>query len=334
MKTNRFIRLMAGGLLLLSAACTDRLPAGQALAEVEKKLLFTVDRFEAGNATRTYVDDSYNVKWAKGDAVGIFPYEGWQEPFVIPDDQIDQTYATFDGGYWALKEGLTYNAYYPFSVENFSSAGAKNAIPVCYTGQLQDGAAYGVGDYDFTYSDWQTATAESSVTFNFHHIGSLVIVRLTYPATAAYTSLSLYTGSEILIPLKGTYDLTYNKDKAPEEGKSYVKIPFVADETGKANALTLKLANCDGIQGQSATFYMMVPPVDLSNAESLSFMLSDNSNNVYKAEIDKTNFESGKKYEFTLGNFTQSDGFTLIFGNVTVNDWEKESIDGGEAEEE
>ena len=302
-QTMNYWRTVAGCLPFLMASCADNNPLMQETNPNEQThVRFAVDDFEAAGASRTTLyqeNDTYKVKWASGDAVGIFPYEGYQQPFVIPADQIDQSHANFDGGYWELKEGLTYNAYYPFSDKNFFAANSEGElnIPVSYEGQAQNGSDYGVGAYDYTYSDWQTAPQTGGVTFNFHHIGSLVIVHLTYPATAEFKSLALCTGSEELIPLKGTYDLTANKDVLLPEGQTYIKIPFVADEDSKSSTLTLTLTNCNGTQGEVGTFYLMVPPMDLSAAATMSFQLTDASDKVYDMKVTPTLFESGKKYE-------------------------------------
>ena len=302
-QTMNYWRTVAGCLPFLMASCADNNPLMQETNPNEQThVRFAVDDFEAAGASRTTLyqeNDTYKVKWASGDAVGIFPYEGYQQPFVIPADQIDQSHANFDGGYWELKEGLTYNAYYPFSDKNFFAANSEGElnIPVSYEGQAQNGSDYGVGAYDYTYSDWQTAPQTGGVTFNFHHIGSLVIVHLTYPATAEFKSLALCTGSEELIPLKGTYDLTANKDVPLPEGQTYIKIPFVADEDSKSSTLTLTLTNCNGTQGEVGTFYLMVPPMDLSAAATMSFQLTDASDKVYDMYVTPTLFESGKKYE-------------------------------------
>ena len=69
------------------------------------QVLFYVDDFTDATQTRTNCDptNNYKITWAEGDAIGIFPYEGDQEPFVIPASQIGQSKASFDGGYWALQ---------------------------------------------------------------------------------------------------------------------------------------------------------------------------------------------------------------------------------------
>ncbi|MBR5482268.1 MAG: Ig-like domain-containing protein [Bacteroidaceae bacterium] len=290
--------------VLLSASCTETEQAPHSVPD-KVQVMMAVDRFESGNATRTVVTDIDEgiIHWVDGDVIGVFPLEGYQEPFCIPADQVGQEYADYDGGYWALKEGLTYNAYYPFNEENFTPQDKKTRIPVSYLGQSQYGDAINTGAYDYTYSDWAIAPSTGKVRFQFHHIGCFAIFNVTYPATATFTRLALSTGEEALIPTAGTFDLTYSHDKTPEEGKSYVKIPFVADDDAKANELGMALYNAEGtagisgIAGQEATFYMMLPPMDLSQA-IIELVLTDSDNNECKVALAATNFEAGKKYTF------------------------------------
>lgn len=54
--------------------------------EEKMQVLFSVDEFINSSSTRTNVDPSNNfaITWASGDVIGIFPREGYQEPFAIP----------------------------------------------------------------------------------------------------------------------------------------------------------------------------------------------------------------------------------------------------------
>lgn len=254
--------------------------------ENETKIFFTVDKFESASTTRTTVDptNNYAITWASGDVIGIFPREGYQEPFIIPADQVGKSNASFDGGYWALKEGLTYNAYYPFNKANFESAEMKTQIPVTYLGQEQEGATCGIGAYDYTYSDWTEATS-SSVNFKFHHIGAFAIFTLEYPATATYTKLTLSANTAV-IPTTGTYDLTAND------------VNFIANNNKLTNSISLTLKNCSGTAGETGTFYMMLPPMDLSDNE-LTLTLTSSAGTTCTYSIEPFTAVKGKKYEQT-----------------------------------
>ena len=71
---------------------------------VKSKIVCSVDEFITDNSSKTNTEPSnFSITWASGDVIGIFPFEGYQEPFEIPVDQIGQESATFDGGYWEVK---------------------------------------------------------------------------------------------------------------------------------------------------------------------------------------------------------------------------------------
>lgn len=329
-----FLRGMISVVPLFLGSCTssDNLVLPE---EEDVRILFAVDRFEDAAMTKTAMTDD-GIVWAAGDTIGVFPYEGFQEPFVIPEDQVGKVSATFDGGYWALKEGLYYNAYYPFSLKNFASGDMQKKIPLNYMGQYQVDGQINTAAYDFTYSDWQQAPESGTVTFRFHHIGCLIVVNITYPATAEYTSLNFRTvnanGDELnLIPVKGTYDLTYSKDREPESGNSYVKIPYVPTEAAKLANIAIglysdndKTSGITGTAGESCTFYMMMPPVDLSSSDVQTDLLLFADQTAYKCTLPPTDFQSGKRYTFTLTPVQNLDADFDI--NTDVGEWE----DGGD----
>ena len=252
--------------------------------EEKMQVLFSVDEFINSSSTRTNVDPSNNfaITWASGDVIGIFPREGYQEPFAIPANQVGYSKATFDGGYWALKNGLTYNAYYPFDKANFDSEAMKTKIPVTYLGQEQIGTACGIGAFDYTYSDWTEATG-GTVNFKFHHIGAFAIFSLEYPATTTYTKLTLSSNSNV-IPTVGTNDLTAQN------------VSFVADNTKLSNSITLTLNNCTGTAGEKGTFYMMLPPMNLSTNE-LTLTLTSEAGTECTYSLEPLNIEAATKYE-------------------------------------
>ena len=82
-----FIKGMILFIPLLLASCNDE---GSASLENKCKIVCSVDGFESVNPSRTNADpnDFSSITWASGDVIGIFPLEGYQEPFEIPIDQI------------------------------------------------------------------------------------------------------------------------------------------------------------------------------------------------------------------------------------------------------
>lgn len=279
-KTATYLGLL---FIALFSSCSEK---EQIINEEEVKVLFSVDEFEGVENSRTSVDPSnkYAITWASGDAIGIFPREGYQEPFIIPTDQVGKSNAEFDGGYWALKDGLTYNAYYPFDKANFESAEMKTKIPVSYVGQEQNGTTCCVGAYDYLYSDWNVAKF-GTVSFKFHHLGSLVVFSLPIPVTTSYSSLTVETSSAV-IPVKGSYDLTATNPQ------------FIADASSLSKTISTNLTNFTGTANSNATVYMMLPPVDLSS-ETLTLTLeaTDGGSCVYS--VPGLNIEKGKIVKYT-----------------------------------
>ena len=254
MKISQVILIVLAG-LTVTISCSDNpsnISDGLPQTVGKTHVLGYIDEFETNGTTRTYADpaNNYTVTWMSGDVVGIFPREGYQEPFAIPANQVGQVWAEFDGGYWAMKDGLTYNAYYPFDKANFESADSKETISVSYIGQEQTGTDCCVGPFDYTYADWKEPE-NGSISFNFHHLGSFLVLTLPLPATATYTSLIL-NADQAVIPTKGTYDLTAATPT------------FIPDQESLASSLTMTLNNYNGTADDEAVFYMMLPPVDLS----------------------------------------------------------------------
>lgn len=275
---------------LFLASCNDEATTSM---EDKCKIVCSVDLFESSNPSRTNTDpnNGFLITWASGDVIGIFPREGYQEPFEIPANQIGKENASFDGGYWDVKDGLQYNAYYPFDKRNFDSAEMKMRIPVTYIGQKQNGTSCDIGAFDYTYSDWGTASG-GSISFDFHHIGAIAVFSLKYPATTTYTRMTLSV-DEALIPLNGHYDLTAEDVK------------MINDEESLSTSISLELENCNGTAGETGVFYMMLPPMDLSNNE-VTLTLTSAAGTTCTYSIEKAlNVNKGKLYRRT-GVLTES----------------------------
>ena len=284
MKLNSLIKGMALSIPLLLTSCNDE---EHTTIDNKCRVVCSVDKFESESLSRTNTEpeNGFLITWASGDVIGIFPREGYQEPFEIPADQVGNKSASFDGGYWDVKDGLQYNAYYPFDKRNFDSAEMKTKIPVTYEGQKQNGTSCDIGAFDYTYSDWGTAV-DGKIGFDFHHIGAIAAFSLEYPATTTYTQMTLSV-DDALIPLEGSYDLTVTD------------VSFVADESSKAKSITLALENCSGVAGETGVFYMMLPPMDLSN-NVVTLSLTSSTGKTCTYSIEKAlNAKKGKLYRRT-----------------------------------
>ncbi len=282
--------LKKGIMIIMSLLVLSCSKESETINNHNSKIIVSVEEFEPGEKTKTTVDpdNGFTITWASGDVIGIFPYEGYQEPFIIPSDQVGKESATFDGGYWALKDGLKYNAYYPFDKANFDSAEMKTKIPVSYIGQYQNGNSCDIGAYDYTYSTWVEAV-DGKAFFLFDHIGAIALFKFEYPATGNYTKLTLNADSKIF-PAKGTYDLTAEE------------VAFVADEESLQSSISVDLINHSGTTGESGKIYMMLPPMtDLSEIQIYATLTTENgAEYVYSLGRPYTAIQQGKYYERTL----------------------------------
>lgn len=294
MRIGYFIQGMILLIPLLFVSCNDIKHLSN---ENKSRIICSISKFESDNLSRTNINpnNNFSITWASEDIIGIFPLEGYQEPFEIPASQANSSSATFDGGYWDVKNGLQYNAYYPFDKKNFDSAEMKERIPVSYIGQKQNGTSCDIGAFDYTYSTWTTAS-NGSVYFEFDHIGAIAVFSLKYPATTTYKTFTLSV-DESVIPLTGTYDLTNAKVK--DDANSEDKVAFVADESSKSTSISLELTNCSGVAGEMGVFYMMLPPMDLSNNE-VTLSLTSSAGTTCTYSIEKVmNVKRGKLYKRT-----------------------------------
>ena len=211
-----------------------------------------------GEETRTSLtieDNMAKFCWTAGDRVGILPDEGAQVFFTIPEPEeggeMTNT-ATFDGGAWALKAESNYAAYYPF-VKDFDLD--RTEVPVNYKGQKQNGTSTAhLGAYDFQGArPVMTNENGGGVTFDFDHVGALVLLKFTVPdANTALKSVTLSAEDESFIT-EGTYNLTSSKDDG-----------FPITETETSESLTVEVDYTTTTDNEEVTVYFMCAPIDLS----------------------------------------------------------------------
>lgn len=228
--------------------------------------------------------------WTPGDLVGILPDKGAQVYFEIPEhaDGVEQTdaerrRASFDGGAWALKAESNYAAYYPF-VKDFDLDRTK--VPVNYKDQKQTGTTTAhLGAYDFMGARPSVTNANGGVTFDFDHVGALVLLRFTVPvAGTMLKSVTLKAERELFVT-EGTYDLTSDKSAG---------FPITASE--KSSTMTVGLDYTTKANDEEVTAYFMCAPVDLS-AEKLEVTVAyGNAGKTFDFEVNGKNLKGGGAY--------------------------------------
>ena len=284
---------------LFFGACSNEVE--NSISDEVKHVEISAEDFvsELGSRTNlTIGSDGAVFSWAKKDTVGIFPNEGAQVYFPMKNGAGTKT-ATFTGGGWALKNGSTYSAYYPFIGDYYID---KGNLPLNYTGQEQigDASTEHLGTYDFMAAP-PTSPSWGSVNFRFTHLGSLMQMRLTIPVVGTFTALALKCVEPI-------FTITAKL--------GFVNRNYTFTSTGSDNNLFLKLSEIEtSAEGQQRTFYLMAAPTNMLG-RSVRVCLYASNGKVYSAILESKNMQAGYSYDFeaTLEEYTEN----LSTENVTV----------------
>ena len=284
MRISTLLRLSAILMMLttiswvMTESPTDYVPeSNKELTEIA----FLIDEFREETETKTStVLENGNIiyAWEPTDTIGIFPNTGYQVAFPI-GDQGGDSYATFNGGGWALKDNATYSAYYPFEYMNKRA----NQIPLVFTGQVQNGNNLNhIGNYDYLASV-PTAPANGAVTFLLKHMACLVWLNLTMPVATTFTTISISSSQPVF------------------KTAVYVNIldehlPLTPAATSDHVVLNLQNVTVDGNKLLQA--FMMVAPTDIADGDYFISAVDD-SGRIYQADLstgyNKVFKQGGKK---------------------------------------
>ena len=245
--------------------------------------------------------DGAVFSWAAGDIVGIYPDVGTQVRFPIVEGLGENTQvAKFTGGGWAVKGAHQYMAYYPFIPDMDLD---KTAIPVDYTGQVQDGNASTSHLSPFDYmAAAASAPSDGEISFDFKHLGALLMLNLTVPKVGEYSTLTL-TCHEVPFVTKGTIDITATTPEITPTDWSNEFVIYL-------NNLTTTQAN------ENVVIYTMIPPVDMSG-QTITVNLRGDHADCETSFTRGTNkpFLAGKAYRPSMGTMVGGDVIKLESGH-------------------
>ncbi len=203
-----------------------------------------------------------------------------------------------------MKSTSTYAAYFPLIGQYYLD---KSDIPVHYTGQVQEGDASTahLGVYDYLAAP-ASEVKNGGVSFDFERLGCLVQIQLTVPSPTTIYSVTLKAENEAFA-VKGKVDLTETSPRIyPVASSSEIMLEVKNVTTAKAN--------------QMATFYMMLPPTDLSGKTLKAVVSVENGSK--EVSLASKNFQAGKAYALsaTLGDdwISETDYVDLKFGMTGV----------------
>lgn len=261
--------------------------------------------------TRSSISDKGVFAWTEGDVIGVVPCDDRtiQTNFVLYSISEDAHRASFDGGAWALKEGSSYSAYYPFKAVALTSASTMK-VPFWGQKQVANNSLAHLGAYDYLYAEPVVATADK-VVFNFRHKASLFRLRLNVSDGAVYKKLTVKAPDAIF-----AQDADFN----------------VADGTFKAGTMAptmnLELDNISVSAGSELTAWLMVLPNAQSRYAAITVELTDNAGNRYTYDSESLcpEFKAGKAYSMT---FDKLDPDIIFKDNFN---WLRPLIDAYDAE--
>ena len=276
-------------LVLLSTACNQNdLQEQIPLTDEVQEICATIKEFEfeKSDFSRTSItieEDGPHYAWAETDTIGIFPNVGRQVEFSMAEGA-GSTSAKFTGGGWGLKSTSTYAAYYPLIGQYYLD---KTAIPVDYTGQVQDGnnSTAHLGTYDYLAAP-ASKVNNGTVSFNFERLGCLVQLKIDLLEKATISNVSVKYEDKALFIGKGYFDLSSEN-------------PQIKTEEEKSKVINIKANNLQVASNETAIIYFMMAPVNLEG-NNIEVVVTEDNGFTRTFQVVGKNFIAGKAYSYSM----------------------------------
>ena len=246
----------------------------------------------ATKLTTSFSGTGVSSVWNEGDAIGVFPDTGGDQVSFSIAGGAGASTAVFNGQGWGLLSYAKYSAYYPFSPDNYGDFDARKNIKLSYSGQSQaEKNTFAVGQFDYlactnavpSFSD--PADPNGTCTFNFSHLGALIILDVKFPAPAYISTLELSCTDNLFVE-NGTVDLS---QPTP-----------VITPTAKGNTLSLDLGGMSVFANETVRFYLMAAPANLIN-ESLTLKATTTSGTEMVQQMSSSfNLKAGRSYSASV----------------------------------
>lgn len=321
----------------------------------------TLPELEDGNvmtrSTLTYnaSENKMHFSWENGDKIGVFAVN--DDPSKRQQIQFDlkKGAGTSSGGFDAYDDAVRvigkdneYIAFRPYTKENdyekldvkydeqkagafpkmkyYSFNGKNKAANATIYNESEKAASAHLGKADYMVALPVVALEDRHCSFDFKRMGAVVRFYLKCPRAMEYEGLQLVAKGKKFI-LEGQLD-AYNREIVPVVTGNVQELQF-------SPALDMTDTTSDYYYNGSGYIisYMMMAPIDLRDAESLSIYLkgSVNGNAYYyksKGELAKPNLTANMFYQWTSADNT--DNPAIIFDEISVQDWEEVIYSNGE----
>ena len=286
MKTFKHLLLLCA--LVALAACSEdalvpqnkEIPAtGSGSVDLISMVVPDIEMDDATTRSKL-IDDGTELKfvWQENDAIGVVPMSGSPLHFPINAENAGKNTAFFDGGEWALKANGKYAAFYPITAKNQKTD--IRHIAIDYNGQTQGNWM----KYDFLATG-VVQPKDGAVAFTMQRLSAILKIQVNVSADNHVQYCSLFA-KDAVFGIKGTVDLS---------GTNPVYTPEVMTRSINTSLVTDKVSS-----DETFTFYLMIPPTDLSG-KVLTLLLNSDSGTAKRAIFTGQNFEAGKAYVLNLG---------------------------------
>lgn len=280
--------------VLLMASCSSDIAEQVDDNGAKPSVKYIVDDFVSGVPSRSSLSSLGKFTWEAGDAIGVIPDGSYQFCFEVDEASTGTNSATFNGGGFSLTTSQTYYAYSPYSPENYAKGiQTKVAYDLSSQTTLKANSTEGLGAYDYLYSS-AVPEAVNHAVFQFHHAMAILAVKVNADQETTVGNIVLQTNGTFSI--KGTYRLN-NGATTSTLG--------IASMTYKTDGLTLS-------KGQSATYYIMVAPVDLID-KTITVRIGNT-----ETKVDGFDIQAGHIYTINVNSSDQAEG-TMINGHRFVD---------------
>ena len=222
--------------------------------------------------------DELKFAWQENDAIGVVPMAERPLSFPIHAENAGKNRALFDGGGWSLKSTEKYAAFFPIRKNNQETD--IRHIVVDYRGQTQGNYA----DYDYLAA-CAVKPSNGQVEFNMTRLSAIlkITVNMPYKSRARYCTMKV---PDPVFGVKGTLDLSGTEPVyTPDMMLNYIETD-----------LGMELSST---KVWSFSFYLMIPPVDLTGKYITIHTMADDGFSDYGSVLGQ-NFEAGKAYQLTV----------------------------------
>ena len=295
-------------------------------------------------------DKKMHFTWEEGDKIGVFAINndaGRRQQVLF---NLVKGEGTLAGGFEASDESMKniekdkqYIAFRPYSKEDDYAkldlkynAQVASAFPKMkyfpFSGNTgkdvekynksEKAASAHLTNADYMVSSPTTALEDRHCSFEFKRIGAVVRFYMKSPNNIVYDGIQLVVKGNKQFILTGMLEAD-RKEILPLITNNAIFLTF-------SPTLDLTDENSDYYYNGAGYIvsYMMIAPIDLSDAEDISIYLKghDRAGNSHyyksKGELKKPNLTANMFYQWTSAD--NSDDAAIIFDKITVQDWEKD----------